>query len=293
MIKRSGFIQRRTPLPQQELPLGLTPKIRLCRKCGKEFEARGYFSGNRYCSRKCIVADSRLKATCKVCQKEFNRSPGDTNRKYCSRECYKQDHNAILTLTCSGCGTTFSRKNNSSPTKRKFCTRACLSKSNRGTNNPLYRGRRHADRGKDWKIQSAAARSRDDNRCAALCHDGYEPNRKEKLSVDHVVPYRLAFAWHELGQGPDPNILTNLLSMCRSCHAKKTPAEIRLLRGDVIGFMAVMRPIVGDERLIAALHLYGIYGHSVAEERLVAAKQIHIERKKGIAPDADLARSNG
>lgn len=51
------------------------------------------------------------------------------------------------------------------------------------------------------------------------------------MSVDHIVPFRLV----------KENLLLNLISLCRDCHAVKTAIEARLLGGDILGFLAELR----------------------------------------------------
>jgi hypothetical protein len=59
-------------------------------------------------------------------------------------------------------------------------------------------------------------------------------------------------------EGKDPNDLHNLMSLCRSCHAKKTHAERKLLRGDVIGFLAAVRVFMLIDRVESALAFWGL-----------------------------------
>lgn len=49
-----------------------------------------------------------------------------------------------------------------------------------------------------------------------------------RLAVDHIRPYR-TFATPAEANSPD-----NLVAVCASCHGKKTRAENRWLRGDVL-----------------------------------------------------------
>ena len=121
-----------------------------------------------------------------------------------------------------------------------------------GENHPLFRGNRRGYRGANWHKQAALARERDGGLCqgcGALCN--------EKASVDHIVPFRLTreYGAHE---SKDPNDLHNLISLCRSCHAKKTQAERKLLKGDVIGFLSVVRVFMPIDKVEAALIFWGL-----------------------------------
>jgi len=87
----------------------------------------------------------------------------------------------------------------------------------------------------------------------------------KRLSVDHIVPFRMA---REIKQKYDPSLnpndQKNLVSLCRGHHSRKTGIEARLLRGDVIGFRAEMRALIGDERTTVALRLFGLIKTSAA-----------------------------
>jgi 5-methylcytosine-specific restriction endonuclease McrA len=200
------------------LAKGNKKRQRACAHCGKTFEARQPSSSNKYCDISCMGAASRLP------QREFD---------------------------CLGCG-----KHVVLPMvrtrARKFCCRECQSGYMQGPQHPLFRGNRRGYRGKNWHRQAALARERDGGIC-----QGCRITCVQKASVDHIVPFRLTKQYGER-EGKDPNDLRNLLSLCRSCHAKKTQAEPRLLRGDVIGFLAAVRVFLPADRVESALRLWGL-----------------------------------
>jgi len=89
--------------------------------------------------------------------------------------------------------------------------------------------------------------------CSAL------PAENQKLSVDHIVPFRLAKQYaDEMPIGPSPNHLDNLASLCRTCHGFKLHPEGKLLRGDIIGFIQEVKAIIPLETIQTALRLYGL-----------------------------------
>jgi hypothetical protein len=91
-----------------------------------------------------------------------------------------------------------------------------------------------------------ATRVRDNDQCQ-VCGRQWKPeDGKEKITVDHIVAYRLCLS----------NELINLLSVCRApCHVKKSAAENCLLRGDVLGFQNALRILRWPmEKVEAALH---------------------------------------
>jgi 5-methylcytosine-specific restriction endonuclease McrA len=75
-----------------------------------------------------------------------------------------------------------------------------------------------------------------------------------KYDVDHIVPYRLMVQWNL-----EANALVNLLTTCDTCHARKTNTEVRLLKGDVVGFKReLFRVNYPEDRVRAAFAFAGI-----------------------------------
>lgn len=71
--------------------------------------------------------------------------------------------------------------------------------------------------------------SRDGFRCRAFVTC---PNNTG-LAVHHLYPERFVRRWL---RGANPHIPENLLTVCRSCHAKLTAAEAPLFAGNVLEF---------------------------------------------------------
>lgn len=223
--------------------------IRTCRHCGGTFEN---INPIHFCSLKCrtMFQSERRTETCKSCGKKFEKARPAASKKYCSHRCWAlANAPSYRTFDCEGCGKEVTvRVVQTRP--RRFCSAKCATSSRRGDASPLWRGNRRHTRGTNWPNQSALARERDGGRCCAC---GVVPT--EKPSVDHIVPFRLAFRYGS-EDGTDPNDLRNLISLCRSCHAQKTNIESRLLRGDVIGFRQAVARIMPLERVDVALALY-------------------------------------
>lgn len=86
-------------------------------------------------------------------------------------------------------------------------------------------GESEPGRGLGWLARAGSIRDRDGHSCRRCGKSEAENNGK--LSVDHVIPWRL-FANKELANSP-----VNLVSLCRSCHSWKTSrAEKSYLVGD-------------------------------------------------------------
>lgn len=189
--------------------------------------------GCGHCKRK---LRTRHPKACKHCGAEF--WPYRHNRgmsKFCGAKCYyasRAHRPRMLEAACAHCGATF-RRTAAALRRRKqvFCSRVCARDFNRGANSALYRGDRDTHRGAEWNRIAERIRDRD-GRCCRAC-GRTEAENKQKLSVDHVIP------WRAFENKLEANDESNLVSLCRSCHQKKTiGAERRWLRGDVLGLQA-------------------------------------------------------
>ena len=82
--------------------------------------------------------------------------------------------------------------------------------------------------------------------------------------------------WKQNGEAVDPNDLVNLISLCRSCHQKKTGAiEYLLFSGNVAAFIEAMTGFIPKDRLDAVLALYGL----TANRKITVAKCWTREKK--------------
>jgi len=226
-----------------------------CPQCGKEFQVGTAHPARKFCSAQCFQRAGRRLYTCRFCSKEFSRPAHKVAVRFCSLSCSnKSRQKEFIPKTCIGCGKSFRRLALKWQRTAKYCTRECRDKYCRGPQNPLFRGNRRHYRGSDWKEQAAAARRDCRDRCQCC-----KKRPKQKLSVDHIVPFRLAFEICQQRPHLSPNDLINLIGLCRSCHGKKTPTERKILSGDIIGFIASIKMVVPQERLIKAMQLYGLH----------------------------------
>lgn len=88
----------------------------------------------------------------------------------------------------------------------------------KGPDHPQWKGNTHAVYyGADWRRQSAAARVRDGNACK---HCGItRADYKREFDVHHIVRF-LDFA-----SSAEANQLTNLITLCRTCHRRADVAQ--------------------------------------------------------------------
>ena len=237
-------------------------RIRPCKVCGSPVTDRKMTV--RYCSPRCWYSTQRRAKQipikferyrrskllkCVTCGNEFRKYPSNKSRKYCSFKCSIEPSRRQVPLKCANCGTEFSRcQALVKRSKMAFCTQECAWTFKRGENSGNWRGGqpRHY-RGPDWGAASEAARSRDEYKCQ-IC--GRPQQKGQKLSVDHIIPYRLV----------KENALVNLISICRApCHATKTQvAERCFLRGDMLGFLKGLREASWPmDKVDAAIEYWG------------------------------------
>lgn len=118
--------------------------------------------------------------------------------------------------------------------KATTCSAACLGVARRtglvrvgrrrGADHPNWKGHAAVYYGADWRKQSAAARQRDNDTCRDCGTTRAE--HKRALDVHHIVRF-LDFASHV-----DANNLSNLITLCRTCHRRADVAQHKEKRAD-------------------------------------------------------------
>lgn len=174
------------------MPRQYTPRVALvCERCGIAFEVKQSRAAkwpNRYCS--------------KVC---YDATRGD---------------GAWLTGICDACREPFSFRRG---TDRRFCSEACYRKSFSDGGAP--QGKAHGNwrngnaegqlsYGPSWVAARRKARERD-GRCMDCGRTPAEIGRS--LDVHHLV----AFRDFGMERHREANALTNLVSLCRTCHRQR------------------------------------------------------------------------
>lgn len=207
-----------------------------CPVCGTQFTRKG-----KTCSARCGYelrkreTSQKYVSVCIECSSTFR---GQTRRaKFCSQECSRVHHAAMIEVECFTCGRPFQRRWGAvKRVKKNTCSRECAALSNSGENHPHWRGGHDPNRGSRWNKIAEEVRLRD-NRACRRCRKTEEENG-QKLSVDHIMPWRLFEAADVANQ------LDNLAALCRSCHAWKTSvAEKKMLLGDNIDFQQYLRSL--------------------------------------------------
>lgn len=219
-----------------------------CPICSTRFYL-GSERARKTCSAKCARERKRRQREkkCVHCAKLFEAPPSQFGRKFCSPRCASASKMKFSPKNCECCGTEFQPYNHR---PRRFCSKECQHKHTVGPAHHLWRGNRRQERGPTWKENSQIARDRD-RACVGCGSD----NNSEKLSVDHIIPFRLTVIYGA-ADGVDPNHIDNLASLCRSCHGKKTRIERRILSGDIVGFVSAVKSILPIDRVDRALTLW-------------------------------------
>lgn len=157
---------------------------------------------------------------CGVCKKSFSVYKCYLpRRKYCSMACRNNAHkemmlgkdlNGSIEKTCIVCGKIFKTYKS---IDSKCCSNKCRHKAHgkkiSGENHPNWNGgNKPRWRGPNWKKQRDKALKRDNHYCQKC-------KSQEQLTVHHIIPYRNFVHW------ADANKLSNLITLCRSCHMKE------------------------------------------------------------------------
>ncbi len=231
-----------------------------CAHCGIETSYKSTrtpaYKKKRYCSRRCWNLSTGILSTCKQCGAEFKGRPG-SRYKWCSWKCYNVHRGAPVLKPCIQCGKLFTKRDRATTKKHRYCSRTCMWAWRRAHAKELkirFYDRKQ-DRGRDWPQASNLCRELHEHQCQA---PGCDLVRDERLNVDHIIPYRLLLRLMETDPHLKANDQRNLIPLCRVHHLRKSGAENKLFRGNVVGFIAEASRLIPKERILAALRLYGL-----------------------------------
>ena len=227
-----------------------------CEFCGESFRCRKSLPKNlgRFCSRKCFGAWYRISRKksliCIICGKSFTVGKSYYDRHTCSRECLSIHLSNVFSSTeqieirsktgksnsgcqhphrrvnpviraCIVCGRNFelnSHVGKQQKEKQRFCSTECWYKYIRedGSRHPSWKGGYEPYYGSNWNSQRRKARKRDRYICQKCDVTEYE--LRHELDVHHIVPFRI----FGIDQFKKANQLSNLISLCKSCHSKES-----------------------------------------------------------------------
>lgn len=180
----------------------------ICKYCKREFSGRKKV----YCSTECYMNSKMSGATltCKNCGNQFYAAANWVRKEkgFCSAKCYfeyRWGDSHFETRKCAFCGKEFDCF---ASDRKVCCSKRCSilhrSEFNQGENSRFWRGGKMAPYHKEWRTFRRLALERDGYKCAVCGSD-------DRLQVHHIIPYRYSH---------DHN-LTNLITLCRSCHSKE------------------------------------------------------------------------
>lgn len=236
-----------------------TPK-KHCANCAKEVTGRslsrsrnGSQSKNIFCNRNCYdthrtaIRESKVYGNCRACKAELSCTAGHTlDSVYCSNACRRLDKRAepVHCLYCKcyftpmkpvyreRLGRSVLVSNNSDKTCSKECFSMAISTNQARKdkisaaftreNHPNWQGGVGAHgnrgfRGSEWPRLRAKVRERDGNKCVqcGMTNDEHLKIANQSLHVNHIKPFR-QFG----GDNQNANRMSNLETLCRSCHTK-------------------------------------------------------------------------
>lgn len=228
-----------------------------CANCGAELDRPPSHIKNRkhlFCNNACrgawmvkslVGANSprwteRITVTCATCGVEIQRTARRMHgyeQQFCSNACRtawqaKMRHGAnnprwsggLIRVPCATCGRQLKRPASEiAAGQNAFCDHTCyaawLSEHQAGEAHPNWKGGKIYYRGPNWSKQAKAARKRDGYRCQRCGLT--EAENGQALDVHHIKPFR-TFNYIQ-GQNDNykaANDLRNLISLCRTCHAR-------------------------------------------------------------------------
>ncbi|MGB0385863.1 MAG: HNH endonuclease [Ardenticatenaceae bacterium] len=206
---------------------------RPCATCGKDFKPKSSDPSRKFCSKNCFFDSIRIpnQQPCHHCGNFFKPNTLTRDQKYCSYDCTHLARRKRIKKTCQHCGKTFDCQVCREKTQH-HCNRRCRAADIIGPNHPAWKGGTPNSYGPSWNQQAKKVRKRDGYRCQ--CCGISQKKLTRSLDVHHIRPFK------EFGYIPGQNDnykkaneLSNLISLCGSCHRKaetgKIPIQPRLL----------------------------------------------------------------
>ena len=215
----------------------LTDKTHRCTVCEEQFtrpESRLPDSDNVFCSKEChgtFLTGQRksehVTSACMWCGDTFEQRQSQhkkSEKSFCSHECHGnwKEQQGSVDVICENCGSTFRRNEwHIDNTEHHFCSNPCranwLSENWNGESHPLWEGGPTPYYGPDWYSQRRKAIQRDDEQCCdcGMTRDQHYDEYGADLEVHHKTPIRT------FNDTTEANKLTNLITVCTTCHMKR------------------------------------------------------------------------
>ena len=194
-------------------------KAFICETCGKSFEKQAGRM-HSFCSNKC--RRTPISCKCSFCGNLFTTIPGKISQgrgKYCSKRCYISARTTKQECICIVCDKKFFTAPSELALGRgKYCSNECRYIGNSGSNHLLYKGGQFHSYGLNWKTQRKAAYERDDGicQCCGLTESQSLEKYGKRNSIHHIIRRRV---FRDRGEPiENANVLSNLVTLCMSCH---------------------------------------------------------------------------
>ncbi len=217
-----------------------------CHTCGKEFVRWACLVIEKregvFCSRACASEGHKRLNTvhCTTCNKAIIRRDSEVQKSaqpFCSKACQgvwiAEHESKSVTVSCAQCNKPIRCKQYKLKQNSQFCSRECQHEWQSlnwiGPNHHGWKGGSAAlqDYGPNWKQQARAARIRDGHKCR-LCGAAQKKHRRS-FDVHHVKSFRtFGYARGKNTNYKAANELTNLVTLCRTCHPKVEHGKIAI-----------------------------------------------------------------
>jgi hypothetical protein len=224
---------------------------RVCANCSSAFYSE---YERKYCSEKCYseavsfagaenpnYSGGKVTTSCEICSEEFEYYPSEKEGHYCA-DCVKSeqwrsppalsgsDHprwsGGKQSVECDMCGSEIERWPNEID-GRTFCDVDCqgawLSENITGTDHPNWKETSTIVYGPGWGKSRARTLRRDNYRCQVCGVSASELGQNP--DVHHITSVRW-FVDSDQYARRDAHTLSNLVSLCRSCHRKAEEDDI-------------------------------------------------------------------
>jgi hypothetical protein len=242
--------------PHRANKYNVKKRLYTCDFCGKKREEKisvNKKQKNWFCSESCkndwqaenVVGENhhqykRVSTECGWCGNTIEAKPSVAKKQeniFCDHNCagrywsknrigsrHPRYNGGDVGVTCQACGEMYEVRR-AKVDGTRFCSRECLGKVRikemRGENNPNYNPDSIDKTGPNW-LEQRRKRIEKDNGCCVDCGMSMEESIQKygnELDVHHIMPRYL----YDEPDGFDyksANKLSNLVSMCRSCHHK-------------------------------------------------------------------------
>ena len=213
-----------------------------CTYCGKELERKlSYIKRSKhvFCSNKCLglYRRKRTLVICEYCGKEFEKNDCYIERvgsHFCSRDCFIKGTARGDILICQNCGKEFYRVQSQIVKSLGgfFCSHECYTIWNKGENHYLWLGDDTLYSRDFDDARKLVVRSRDNFTCQEC---GYTEEQLGYILRVHHIDY-----------DKSNSALSNLISLCKSCHAQSNFKRDDWTRY----FQAKLKGLVADDQIL-------------------------------------------